>query len=166
MKGCTFISDHPLTIQAPGSDLRREVVKARSRRGVFPWQGWKVLCGCGSHREMEKGEEGKFISVALLLGQNSAQHIAKDHHVWNKPTGHYYEDHGYCQILQASILLEEPLSVPLNCGSSISAESEFRCSFWCDTARKTVNFASSSTWFITQSPTEGNIFHRLFKYDP
>lgn len=30
---------------------------------------------------MEKGEEGKFISVASLLGQNLAQHIEKDHHV-------------------------------------------------------------------------------------
>lgn len=30
---------------------------------------------------MEKGEKGKFISVALLLGQNTAQHIEKDHHI-------------------------------------------------------------------------------------
>lgn len=30
---------------------------------------------------MEKGEKGKFISAALLLGLTIAQHIKKDHHV-------------------------------------------------------------------------------------
>lgn len=60
---------------------------------------------------MEKGEKGKFISAALLLGQNTAQHIEKDHHVWNKPTGQYCEDHGYYDALYSSSLLEELLSV-------------------------------------------------------
>lgn len=60
----TFTGDHPLqtgTMLALGSrDLGSKGAKAKSRRGVFPWMGWKVWLRLGSHRDTGKARRGGY----------------------------------------------------------------------------------------------------------